>query len=245
MKQAVAVLIPYIEEEKKRAGDQTSSKGHVIMATVKGDVHDIGKNIVAVVLRCNNFEVTDLGVMVPGETILTEARKHKADIIGLSGLITPSLEEMRLVAAEMKHRGMNQPLLIGGATTSRVHTALRIEPEYDQGVFWVKDASRAVGVVRRLINNESRAALHCETRNDYKALRERRAGGSKRKPPIGLSAARAKKASLQWPEDKQLQPSMTGPRVFDNVALKELVDYIDWTPFFPGMGTERTLSGHP
>ncbi|HKJ18084.1 MAG TPA: methionine synthase [Xanthomonadales bacterium] len=232
MKQAVAVLIPHIEEEKKRDGDQSSSKGHVIMATVKGDVHDIGKNIVAVVLRCNNFEVTDLGVMVPGETILNEASKHNADIVGLSGLITPSLEEMRLVAAEMKHRGMNQPLLIGGATTSRVHTALRIEPEYDQGVFWVKDASRAVGVVRKLIGTETRAALHRETRKDYQALRDRRSGSSKRKPPIGLKESRRRAAKLTWNESTVVQPSMSGVRVFDSINLAELSDLIDWTPFF-------------
>lgn len=232
MKQAVAVLIPYIEEEKRRSGDTASSQGHVIMATVKGDVHDIGKNIVAVVLRCNNFEVTDLGVMVPGETILSEARKHKADIIGLSGLITPSLEEMRLVAAEMKRQGMEQPLMIGGATTSRTHTALRIEPEYDNGVFWVKDASRAVGVARKLIGAESRAALHRETAEDFRTLRERNAGGSRRTPPLGIDEARARATTIEWKAEHINAPAQSGTHVFNNFPLSELVDYIDWTPFF-------------
>jgi len=232
MKQAVAVLIPYIEEEKRRSGEEASSQGHVIMATVKGDVHDIGKNIVAVVLRCNNFEVTDLGVMVPGETILTEARNRKADIIGLSGLITPSLEQMRLVAAEMKRQGMDQPLMIGGATTSRVHTALRIEPEYDRGVFWVKDASRAVGVARRLISAESREALHRETAADYQALRERRAGGSRRAPPIAIEEARGKRFETDWKGSELSAPKAPGVHHFERFPLTELVDFIDWTPFF-------------
>ncbi len=232
MKQAVAVLIPHIEEEKRRSGETARSEGHVIMATVKGDVHDIGKNIVAVVLRCNNFEVTDLGVMVPGETILSEARKHKADIIGLSGLITPSLEEMRLVAAEMKRQGMDQPLLIGGATTSRTHTALRIEPEYDNGVFWVKDASRAVGVARKLIGIDSRAALHRETAEDFRALRERSASGSRRAPPIGIAEARERATPIGWKAEDVPAPAKPGAHVFDDYPLAELVDYIDWTPFF-------------
>jgi 5-methyltetrahydrofolate--homocysteine methyltransferase len=232
MKQAVAVLIPHIEDEKRRSGDRASSRGHVIMATVKGDVHDIGKNIVAVVLRCNNFEVTDLGVMVPGETILSEARARKADIIGLSGLITPSLEEMRLVAAEMKRQGMEQPLMIGGATTSRVHTAIRIEPEYDQGVFWVKDASRAVGITRRLISAESRAALHRETASDYQALRERRAGGSRRSPPLALTEARKRRVDIDWKTAGLTQPATPGISRFENIPVSDLLGYIDWTPFF-------------
>ena len=232
MKQAVAVLIPHIEEEKKRSGDEASSQGHVIMATVKGDVHDIGKNIVSVVLRCNNFEVTDLGVMVPGETILAKAKEAEADIIGLSGLITPSLEEMRLVAAEMKHQGMDLPLMIGGATTSRVHTALRIEPEYDQGVFWVKDASRAVGVAQRLIRPETREELSIETAADYQALRDRRAGKSRRAPPLGLAAARENKMNIHWQAEDLVTPSIPGLSVFENYPLSNLVDFIDWTPFF-------------
>ena len=198
MKQAVAVLVPHIEREKREAGDASSSQGHIVLATVKGDVHDIGKNIVGVVLRCNNFEVTDLGVMVPGEQIISRAREVGADIVGLSGLITPSLEEMRQVAAEMKRQGLEQPLMIGGATTSPMHTALKIEPEYDRGVFWVKDTSRAVGVARRLIQPDSRAAYHAETAAEFAALRERRAGGSKRKPPVSIEEARANRLAIDW-----------------------------------------------
>jgi len=232
MKQAVAVLIPHIEEEKRISGETHSSQGHVVMATVKGDVHDIGKNIVAVILRCNNFEVTDLGVMVPGDNIISAALKAKADIIGLSGLITPSLEEMRLVAAEMKRQGLELPLMIGGATTSPVHTALRIEPEYDQGVFWVKDASRAVGVVRQLINEETRQSLHEKTTKDYQALRDRRAGGSRRKPPIALATARSNHVKIEWKEDDLARPVLTGVHTLKDYPLDRLVNYIDWTPFF-------------
>ena len=232
MKQAVAVLIPHIEEEKRRSGDTARSQGHVLMATVKGDVHDIGKNIVAVVLRCNNFEVSDLGVMVPGDTILAEARRLKVDIIGLSGLITPSLEEMRLVAAEMNQQGMQQPLLIGGATTSRVHTALRIEPEYGNGVFWVKDASRAVGVAQKLIGTQSRQALKQETAAEYRTLRERRAARSRRAPPLALPAARENRLTIDWRNSDVPPPAKPGVTEFENYALSDLVDFIDWTPFF-------------
>ena len=232
MKQAVAVLIPYIEQEKLARGDASSSRGHIVMATVKGDVHDIGKNIVGVVLRCNNFDVTDLGVMVPAEKILEQAREVGADIIGLSGLITPSLEEMRLVAAEMKRQGLDQPLMIGGATTSPMHTALKIEPEYGNGVFWVKDASRAVGVARKLISAESRQQLHQETAAEYATLRERRAGGSKRKPPVTLEQARANRLAIDWQADPLPRPRQPGLHVLDDYPLETLVDYIDWTPFF-------------
>ena len=232
MKQAVAVLIPYIEEEKKLSGDTTSSQGHVVMATVKGDVHDIGKNIVGVVLRCNNFEVTDLGVMVPGETIISAALKEKADIIGLSGLITPSLEEMRVIAAEMKRQGLEQPLMIGGATTSPMHTALRIEPEYDNGVFWVKDASRAVGVARQLIGAESRKILHSKTSEEYRVMRERRARGSNRKPPVPIDTARANRLKIDWNSDDICRPNHPGLHVLEDYPLEKLVDLIDWTPFF-------------
>jgi 5-methyltetrahydrofolate--homocysteine methyltransferase len=232
MKQAVAVLVPYIEEEKKRGGDTTSSRGHIVMATVKGDVHDIGKNIVGVVLRCNNFEVTDLGVMAPGEKILSTALEKKADMIGLSGLITPSLEEMRLVAGEMKRRGMDIPLMIGGATTSRLHTALRIEPEYDHGVFWVKDASRAVGVARQLINPDARSDLQTKTSEECRVLRERRAGGSRRQAPLALELARANRFDIDWNREPPAPPAFTGIRVFHDYPVAELLDYIDWTPFF-------------
>ena len=232
MKQAVAVLVPYIEAEKKALGDVSSSRGHIVMATVKGDVHDIGKNIVGVVLRCNNFDVTDLGVMVPGEKIISRAKELDADIIGLSGLITPSLEEMRQVAAEMKRQGLEQPLMIGGATTSPMHTALRIEPEYDEGVFWVKDASRAVGVARQLISADSRKKLHEETTAEFAALRERRAGASRRKAPLPLDRARANRLAIHWADYAAPAPALPGLHVLENYPLEKLVEIIDWTPFF-------------
>jgi len=232
MKQAVAVLVPHIEEEKRRTGQSASSQGHIVLATVKGDVHDIGKNIVGVVLRCNNFEVTDLGVMVPGEQIIAAAQEVGADIIGLSGLITPSLEEMRLVAAEMKSQGLRQPLMIGGATTSPMHTALRIEPEYDNGVVWVKDASRAVGVARQLIDPDHRATLQAKTAEEYRTLRERRGGGSRRQPPIPLEQARANRLRIDWNPADVAAPAKPGIHVLRDYPIAELLDYIDWTPFF-------------
>jgi 5-methyltetrahydrofolate--homocysteine methyltransferase len=232
MKQAVAVLVPHIEEEKRRSGDTTSSQGHIVMATVKGDVHDIGKNIVGVVLRCNNFEVTDLGVMVPAEKIIAAAREANADIIGLSGLITPSLEEMRLMAAEMKIQGLQQPLMIGGATTSPMHTALRIEPEYDNGVFWVKDASRAVGVARQLIEPRQREELRKKTAKEYQVLRDRRKGGSKRQPPVSLERARANRLRIDWEAIGPERPLQPGLHVLDDYPIGELAELIDWTPFF-------------
>jgi len=232
MKQAVAVLVPHIEEEKKRSGQTARNQGHIVMATVKGDVHDIGKNIVGVVLRCNNFEVTDLGVMVPAEKIIATALELDADIIGLSGLITPSLEEMRLVAAEMKSRGLEQPLMIGGATTSPMHTALRIEPEYDNGVVWVKDASRAVGVARQLTDPEKRVTLQNKTAAEYRLLRERRSGGSKRQPPVPLEQARANRLPIDWQPRDLPRPAQPGLHELDDYPIGELVEYIDWTPFF-------------
>jgi 5-methyltetrahydrofolate--homocysteine methyltransferase len=232
MKQAVAVLVPYIEDEKKARGEEQGRQCKVLTATVKGDVHDIGKNIVGVVMRCNHFEVIDLGVMVPVERIIETARRENVDIIGLSGLITPSLEEMRLVAAEMERQDMQQPLMIGGATTSRVHTALRIEPNYSQGVVWVKDASRAVGVARKLADPEARKVLQEETAADYAALRERRARGSRREPPVTLEQARKNAFSTEWDDARPLAPARPGLTVFEDFPLKDLVDYIDWTPFF-------------
>jgi 5-methyltetrahydrofolate--homocysteine methyltransferase len=232
MKQAVAVLIPYIEEEKRRDGKDARSQGHILMATVKGDVHDIGKNIVGVVLRCNNFEVTDLGVMVPAETIIDTALETGADIVGLSGLITPSLEEMRQVAAEMQRRGLQQPLMIGGATTSPVHTALKIDPEYEHGVFWVKDASRAVGVARKLLAADSRRQLQKETAEDYRATRERHARGSRRTPPVSLEEARANGCPIDWTSAPVYEPMQPGLHELADYPLATLVDYIDWTPFF-------------
>ncbi|MEE4174732.1 MAG: methionine synthase [Xanthomonadales bacterium] len=231
MKQAVAVLVPYIEQEKKSAND-VSQQPRVLMATVKGDVHDIGKNIVGVVLRCNHFEVIDLGVMVPGDQILDAAIRENVDVIGLSGLITPSLEEMRLVAAEMQRRGMDIPLMIGGATTSPMHTALRIEPEYEHGAFWVKDASRAVGVARKLVEPNARKTFREETARDYAALRERRAAGSSRQPPVDLAAARANALAPDFEAHPPEPPARPGITVFEDIDLAELVPFIDWTPFF-------------
>jgi 5-methyltetrahydrofolate--homocysteine methyltransferase len=232
MKQAVAVLVPHIEREKLQDTAVAQKQYKVLMATVKGDVHDIGKNIVGVVLRCNHFEVIDLGVMVPVDKLLEAAEREQVDVIGLSGLITPSLEEMRLVASEMERRGLDLPLMIGGATTSPVHTALRIEPNYSKGVFWVKDASRAVGIARRLTNPEQRAALTLEYRENYAELRERRAQGSRRAPPVALEAARSNKVAIEWDGYEPPAPCQPGITVFDDYPLAELIDYIDWTPFF-------------
>ena len=232
MKQAVAVLIPYIEEEKRKAGTSKERQVRILMATVKGDVHDIGKNIVGVVLSCNHYEVIDLGVMVSAEVILETAIREKVDIIGLSGLITPSLEEMRHVASEMQRRGMDQPLMIGGATTSPLHTALRIDPEYSNGVFWVKDASRAVGVARKLSHADKRKELTASVAQDYAEMRDRRARGSSRKPPVGIDEARNNAFSPKWSEAVVSQPAKPGLHVFEDITLKELVPLIDWTPFF-------------
>ncbi len=232
MKQAVAVLIPYIEEQKRKAGTQTKRLTRILLATVKGDVHDIGKNIVGVVLSCNHYEVIDLGVMVAAETILETAVRENVDIIGLSGLITPSLEEMRHVAAEMQRRGLQLPLMIGGATTSPLHTALRIDPEYSNGVFWVKDASRAVGVARKLSDKDQRKKLTGTTAQDYANMRERRARGSSRKPPVSLEDARNNAFLPPWSEHSISQPAQPGLHVFDAIDLAELLPFIDWTPFF-------------
>jgi len=232
MKQAVAVLVPYIEEEKRLTGSEGERAVRVLMATVKGDVHDIGKNIVGVVLSCNHYEVIDLGVMVPAETIIETALRENVDIIGLSGLITPSLEEMRHVAHEMQRRGLKQPLMIGGATTSPLHTALRIDPEYANGVFWVKDASRAVGVAQKLCDAAERKKLAASTSKEYAEMRERRAAGSSRQPPVSLAHARDNAFSPEWSTTTVSQPARPGVHVFDDIDLKELVPLIDWTPFF-------------
>ncbi len=231
MKQAVAVLVPYIEQEKQ-ANEEDNRAPRILMATVKGDVHDIGKNIVGVVLRCNHFDVIDLGVMVPMDTILDRAEAENVDVIGLSGLITPSLEEMRIVAAEMERRGMDLPLMIGGATTSRMHTALRIEPEYAAGAFWVKDASRAVGVARRLVDQEERKRFRSSTAAEYEALRQRRAAGSNRKPPVALSEARANAFKADFQVHAPKAPLVPGISVIDDYPLEDLVATIDWMPFF-------------
>ena len=229
MKRAVAYLEPYLEAEKA-AGDFRSA-GRVLLATVKGDVHDIGKNIVGVVLGCNGYEVIDLGVMVAAETILATAREREVDVIGLSGLITPSLDEMVHLGAELERQRFELPLLIGGATTSKAHTALKIEPKYSGAVVHVADASRAVGVVSALLSDEQREGFIATTRADYAALRERRAAGSARKL-VSLSAARENRFDGDWDNYTPPAPGFTGTRAFDDYPLDELVDRIDWTPFF-------------
>jgi len=231
MKKAVAYLIPYIEEEKKRTGDTRKSNGKIIMATVKGDVHDIGKNIVGVVLACNNFEVFDLGVMVPTQKILDAAREHQADIIGLSGLITPSLDEMSHVAKEMQRQGFTQPLLIGGATTSRAHTALKIEPHYKAPTIWVKDASRAVGVAQNLVSRDGFERLVAETRADYAEVRDRHKDKSGAKRLVSLTQARSNGLQADFSSPVPA-PHALGVFELADYPLAELVEYIDWTPFF-------------
>ena len=232
MKQAVAHLIPYIEAEKLRSGD-TSTKGKIVMATVKGDVHDIGKNIVTVVLQCNNFEVVNMGVMVPCQQILDTAREHKADIIGLSGLITPSLEEMAHVAKEMERQGFKIPLLIGGATTSRVHTAVKIEPNYPSGqVVYVTDASRAVGVCSNLLSDTLRDDYVAGLKAEYAAAREQHESKKSKAVYVTLDEARAHGLKTDWSNYKPTKPKLMGVQKLENYPLANLVDYIDWTPFF-------------
>ena len=232
MKKAVAYLLPYIEAEKARSGDTARSNGKIIMATVKGDVHDIGKNIVGVVLACNNFEVIDLGVMVPAQKILDAARAENADIIGLSGLITPSLEEMSHVAREMERQGFDLPLMIGGATTSRAHTALKIDPHYKAPTVWVKDASRAVGVAQSLISRDLRADFVAANEADYAEIRKRHRNRGDAKRLVSLTHARGQRFDGGWTEYTPPAPKQPGLHVFDDYPLAELVDYIDWTPFF-------------
>jgi 5-methyltetrahydrofolate--homocysteine methyltransferase len=231
MKQAVAHLIPFIEAEKKASGVEAKSKGTIVMATVKGDVHDIGKNIVGVVLQCNNFDVIDLGVMVPAQKILATARERNADAIGLSGLITPSLEEMAHVAGEMKREGFALPLMIGGATTSRVHTAVKIAPHYGGVTVYVPDASRAVGVTTRLLSPEHRDAFAAEVAADYERVRAQHAAKSGPKL-VSLAEARANAFSYDWSRAAPPAPTMLGKRPFRNVDLALIVPYIDWAPFF-------------
>jgi 5-methyltetrahydrofolate--homocysteine methyltransferase len=229
MKKAVAHLIPFIEAEKQ-IGAQ--SNGKILMATVKGDVHDIGKNIVGVVLQCNNFEVIDLGVMVPATQILETAQKEKVDIIGLSGLITPSLDEMVHVAKEMQRLNFDIPLMIGGATTSRAHTAVKIEQNYRGATVWVKDASRAVGVAQNLISEDQKNAFIAQLRNDYAQVRERHAGRQTQTKWMSLEAARANKVPIDWSDYTPPVPKDLGVQIFDDMPLEFLVSYIDWTPFF-------------
>ena len=235
MKQAVAHLVPFIEEEKKRSGD-TKSKGKIVIATVKGDVHDIGKNIVTVVLQCNNFEVVNMGVMVPCSEILAKAKAENADIIGLSGLITPSLEEMAYVAKEMQRdphfRMMKIPLLIGGATTSRAHTAVKIAPNYEGPVVYVPDASRSVSVAQSLLSPEAREQYIADIDSDYQRLREQHAN-KRTQAMLSLAQARNNKMRLEFSgEYAPRRPKFIGRRVFKNVDLATLANYIDWGPFF-------------
>ncbi|KMN49624.1 B12-dependent methionine synthase [Chromobacterium violaceum] len=232
MKAAVAHLEPFIEEEKIRLGlADAPAKGVIIMATVKGDVHDIGKNIVGVVLRCNNYKVIDLGVMVPCQTILDAAREHQADIIGLSGLITPSLEEMSHVAKEKQRQGFDIPLLIGGATTSKVHTAVKIAPHYQHPVVYVPDASRAVGVCSNLLSDTLKDAFVAENLAEQQRAREGHANKANRKV-VSLEAARANKEKIDWAGYVPPKPAWLGVRRFENYPLSEIAQYIDWTPFF-------------
>lgn len=238
MKQAVALLIPYIEEEKRQhvaAGGEAKAKGKIVMATVKGDVHDIGKNIVTVVLQCNNFEVANMGVMVPCAQILQKAKDENADIVGLSGLITPSLEEMTYVAQEMQRdayfREKQIPLMIGGATTSRVHTAVKIAPHYDGPVVYVPDASRSVSVASSLLSDESAKKFIQDLRDDYERIRKQHAN-RKATPTISLEAARKNRELIDWANYTPEKPKFIGRRVFKNFALGEIAKYIDWTPFF-------------
>ena len=230
MKKAVAWLIPFIETEK--AGGESRSNGKIIMATVKGDVHDIGKNIVGVVLQCNNFQVIDLGVMVPAQKILDAARKEQADIIGLSGLITPSLDEMVHVAKEMRRQGFQLPLLIGGATTSSMHTAVKIDPQYDNTVIYVKDASRAVGVAQHLVSREHRATYIAGIKTDYTRKREQHKGRRAREAALTLVEARQNKPAPDWNNYLPPRPALLGIKRFVDYPLEELAERIDWTPFF-------------
>ncbi|MGE4372125.1 MAG: methionine synthase [Xanthobacter sp.] len=234
MKQAVAYLMPFMEKEKEETG-QTNSKaaGKILMATVKGDVHDIGKNIVGVVLQCNNYEVVDLGVMVPAAKILETAKKEQVDVIGLSGLITPSLDEMVNVAAEMEREGFHVPLLIGGATTSRVHTAVKISPQYLRGqAVYVTDASRAVGVVSNLLNTETRGPYVADIRTEYEKLAEAHARADSQKQRVPLQKARDNALKLDFAGYTPPKPAFTGTQVFEDYDLSDLVPFIDWTPFF-------------
>jgi len=234
MKQAVAYLLPYMEQEKRDLGlEHAPSAGKILLATVKGDVHDIGKSIVGVVLQCNNYEVIDLGVMVPAQKILDTAKERKVDIIGLSGLITPSLDEMCHVAAEMEREGFDLPLLIGGATTSKVHTAVKISPNYARSqAIYVTDASRAVGVVSNLMSPEERPKAVARVREDYARMAESHARGRAEKARTSIADARTNQLKLDWKTYVPPKPTFLGTRAFRSYDLAELARYIDWTPFF-------------
>jgi 5-methyltetrahydrofolate--homocysteine methyltransferase len=231
MKRAVAHLIPFIEQSKGSSGGHRSN-GRVVIATVKGDVHDIGKNIVGVVLQCNNFEVIDLGVMVPCEKILDTARRENADYIGLSGLITPSLDEMVNVAREMQRQGFELPLLIGGATTSPAHTSVKIAPQYRSAVVYVKDASRSVGICQMLANPEQREPFLAKINDEHERRREQHAGRKVKAPELGIAQARANRRRIDWAGYTPVPPRVPGIRTFEKYPLGELLGYIDWMPFF-------------
>ncbi len=234
MKKAVAYLLPYIEEEKllnPQEGDKEGN-GKILMATVKGDVHDIGKNIVSVVLACNNYEIVDLGVMVPPEKIIAQAIEHNVDVIGLSGLITPSLDEMVHLAKEMERKNFKLPLLIGGATTSKAHTAVKIDPQYGQSVVHVNDASRAVTVVGDLLKKESSEAYKKSIKDDYEVFREKFKNRSKHKEYKPLETARANRFKIDWDTSEIVTPKELGIQVIEDMDLEELIPFIDWTPFF-------------
>lgn len=232
MKKSVAYLTPFLEEEKKLSGESSKAAAKILLATVKGDVHDIGKNIVGVVLACNNYEVVDLGVMVPAEKILETARKENVDIIGLSGLITPSLDEMVHVAKEMEHEKMELPLLIGGATTSRIHTAVKIDPVYSGPVVHVLDASRSVPVASELMSSNSRPGFQNKMKSEYKALRQDHEGRQQLKNYISLADARSNPVKIDWKSVNFVNPAFIGRKEFISYPLTELRKYIDWTPFF-------------
>ena len=249
MKKAVAYLVPYIEAER-RPGDAAETRGKIVMATVKGDVHDIGKNIVGVVLACNNYDVIDLGVMVPPQKILDTARTERADVIGLSGLITPSLDEMVTMAKEMERQGFDIPLLIGGATTSKAHTAVKVAPAYEGPVVWVKDASRSVPVVSQLLSAEQRPRLLAEVRAEYEVIRERHSSRERKERYLPIAAARANGFPVDWAGYRPPRPHLLLAQARDlsrdatpdgcvsyvkalpNYPLDELAEYIDWGPFF-------------
>jgi 5-methyltetrahydrofolate--homocysteine methyltransferase len=237
MKKAVAHLTPFMEAEKAAmiaSGQEVKAQGKILLATVKGDVHDIGKNIVGVVLACNNFEVIDMGVMVPSEKILERARAENVDLIGLSGLITPSLDEMVHVAREMERQGFKLPLLIGGATTSRRHTAIKIAPHYSEPVVHILDASRAVPVTTSLLSDDGKAAFVVQHRAEYEALRQAHTA-----PPqqvVSLETARTRRTPIEWRPEDLPTPAFTGVRVLDNFSLATLRDYIDWSPLFHAWG---------
>jgi 5-methyltetrahydrofolate--homocysteine methyltransferase len=237
MKKAVAVLTPYMEAEKEAkvaAGEAVKAQGKIVLATVKGDVHDIGKNIVGVVLACNNYEVIDMGVMVPCEKILERARAVNADLIGLSGLITPSLDEMVHVAREMERQGFKLPLLIGGATTSRAHTAVKIAPHYSEPVVHIVDASRAVPVTTSLLSDEGKSAFVTQHRSEYEAVRK--AHAAPKQTVVSLEVARSRRTPIEWRTEDIPSPTFSGVRVLDNFPLETLRGFIDWSPFFHTWG---------